>query len=133
VSFANDIRSGRKPNGKLFAYIEGMPITALPRTSRETQTFAHCEQNLQRLTTSSIERFLRGLRNKDPRLPKQRQRDQKERLEAQQRQQEEQKRFKAERLQQAERKVVKVQQRERDEQERLKTQQRPFSCLFRVF
>jgi hypothetical protein len=48
-SFANDIRSRIKPNGRLFTYIEGMEITALPRTLRQTQTFVHCEGSFQRL------------------------------------------------------------------------------------
>jgi len=48
-SFANDIRSPIKPNGRIFTYIEGMPQTALPRTLRQTQTFVHSERSLQRL------------------------------------------------------------------------------------
>jgi hypothetical protein len=48
-SFANDIRSRRKPNGRIFTYIEGMPITALPRGLRQTQTFVHCKGSLERV------------------------------------------------------------------------------------
>jgi uncharacterized membrane protein YeaQ/YmgE (transglycosylase-associated protein family) len=48
-SFANDIRSGIKPNGKIFTYIERMPITALPRGLRQTQTFEHSRSSLERL------------------------------------------------------------------------------------
>lgn len=48
-SFANDIRRGIKPNGRIFTYIEGMPITALPRALRQTQTFVHSKGSLQRL------------------------------------------------------------------------------------
>lgn len=48
-SFSNAIRSGSKPNGRVFTYIEGMPIGALPWALRQTQTFVHSEASLQRL------------------------------------------------------------------------------------
>jgi hypothetical protein len=48
-SFSNAIRSGGKPNGRVFTYIEGMPIRALPWALRQTQTFVHSEASLQRL------------------------------------------------------------------------------------
>ena len=48
-SFANDIRSGRKRKGKIFTYIEGVPIAALPRGLRQTQTFIHGKGSLERL------------------------------------------------------------------------------------
>jgi hypothetical protein len=48
-SFSNAIRSGSKPNGRVFTYIEGMPIRDLPWALRQTQTFVHSEASLQRL------------------------------------------------------------------------------------
>jgi hypothetical protein len=48
-SFSNAIRSGGKPNGRVFTYIEGMPIRGLPWALRQTQTFVHSEASLQRL------------------------------------------------------------------------------------
>jgi hypothetical protein len=39
--FLEDIRTGRKPGGKLFIYIEGMEPTALPEALRQNRTFIH--------------------------------------------------------------------------------------------
>ena len=39
-SFYNDILSGIKPNGRIFTYIEGMAIRALPRGLRLTEASA---------------------------------------------------------------------------------------------
>jgi len=48
-SFANAIRSGRKRNGSIFTYIEGMAITDLPWGLQLAQTFVHSKASLQRL------------------------------------------------------------------------------------
>jgi len=72
-SFANDIRSGRKPKGRIFTYIEGMPITDLPRTLRENQTVLHGK--------GSLERLYNFIYNALPRPAEQREREQKQRLE----------------------------------------------------
>jgi hypothetical protein len=40
-SFFNDILSGFKPSGRVFAYIEGMQILDLPRSLRQAQTFVN--------------------------------------------------------------------------------------------
>jgi|SRR6516225_5872889 len=45
----SDILSGVKPNGKVFTYIEGMTTAALPRALRQTQTFFHLSESLQKL------------------------------------------------------------------------------------
>jgi len=39
--FYNDILSGVKPHGKVFAYVEGVGVTELPRALRQTQCFQH--------------------------------------------------------------------------------------------
>jgi hypothetical protein len=76
-SFANDIRSGRKPDGRLFTYIERMPITTLPRALRETQTIVHGQ--------GSQERLYNFINNALPPSAEKRERAEKERLEAQER------------------------------------------------
>jgi hypothetical protein len=48
-SFSNAIRSNIKPNGRVFTYIEGMPIEALPWGLQQTQTFVHGKGSLERL------------------------------------------------------------------------------------
>jgi hypothetical protein len=40
-SFFNDILSGRKPNARVFSYVSGVDINALPRTLRQNQTIVH--------------------------------------------------------------------------------------------
>ena len=40
-SFFNDILSGVKPTGRVFAYVEGVRILDLPRSLRQAQTFVH--------------------------------------------------------------------------------------------
>jgi TIR domain/CHAT domain/SEFIR domain len=50
-SFANAIRSGRKPNARIFTCIEGMPISDLPWGLQQTQTFLHGKGSLERLYT----------------------------------------------------------------------------------
>jgi TIR domain len=40
-SFFNDILSGRKPKGRVFSYVAGLSIDALPRTLRQNQVFVH--------------------------------------------------------------------------------------------
>jgi hypothetical protein len=40
-SFFNDILSGFKPSGRVFAFIEGMRILDLPRSLRQAQTFVN--------------------------------------------------------------------------------------------
>jgi len=72
-SFSNAIRSGSKPNGRVFTYIEGMPITALPWALRHTQTFVHGKDPLERLY-NFISKALRP-------LAEQREREEKELLE----------------------------------------------------
>jgi TIR domain len=57
-SFSNAIRSGIKPSGRIFTYIERMPITALPWALRQTQTFVHSRASLQRLYNFIDMRFL---------------------------------------------------------------------------
>jgi hypothetical protein len=39
--FVNDILSGLKPEGRVFAYVEGMKPSGLPRGLRQTQVIAH--------------------------------------------------------------------------------------------
>ena len=68
-SFANDIRSRRKPKGRIFTYIEGMPITALPRTLRENQTIVRGAGSLERLY-NFINNALRPLAEKREREEK---------------------------------------------------------------
>lgn len=48
-SFFNDILSGIKPKGRVFTYIEDFDPKALPRALRQTQTFSHSGDSLQRL------------------------------------------------------------------------------------
>jgi hypothetical protein len=48
-SFFNDILSGIKPNGRIFAYVEGISITSLPRTLRQSQVFIHGPGAMERL------------------------------------------------------------------------------------
>jgi TIR domain len=40
-SFFNDILSGRKPKGRVFSYVAGVPVNALPRTLRQNQVMVH--------------------------------------------------------------------------------------------
>lgn len=40
-SFFNEIRSKRKPNGKIFTYVEDLAISKLPFALRQTQVFHH--------------------------------------------------------------------------------------------
>lgn len=40
-SFTNDILSGLKPKGRVFAYVEGLPTAELPRALRQTQAIQH--------------------------------------------------------------------------------------------
>ena len=48
-SFFNDILSGLKPQGRVFAYIEGTDIGALPRALRQSQTFTHGPGSLEQV------------------------------------------------------------------------------------
>lgn len=48
-SFYSDILNGIKPEGKLFTYIEGVRIKALPRTLRQTQTLVHGPGSIRKL------------------------------------------------------------------------------------
>jgi hypothetical protein len=47
--FRIDILSGRKPKGQLFAYVESVLPTQLPRSLRHSQTFVHSQGSLQHL------------------------------------------------------------------------------------
>src|SRR3990172_7082195 len=40
-SFLNDVLSGVKPKGKIFVYVEDVPINELPRPLRQSQVFIH--------------------------------------------------------------------------------------------
>ena len=40
-SFFNDILSGRKPKGRVFSYVDGITVNALPRTLRQNQIIVH--------------------------------------------------------------------------------------------
>ena len=40
-SFFNDVLSGRKPMGRLFSYVAGVEVNALPRTLRQNQVIVH--------------------------------------------------------------------------------------------
>lgn len=40
-SFFNDILSGRKPKGRVFSYVEGVSVDALPRSLRQNQVIVH--------------------------------------------------------------------------------------------
>ncbi len=48
-SFYNDILSGVKPKGRVFAYVEGVDISVLPRALRQSQTFTHGPGSLDQL------------------------------------------------------------------------------------
>jgi hypothetical protein len=48
-SFYNDILSGVKPDGRVFAYIEGVDVLSLPRALRQSQTFSHGPDSLDTL------------------------------------------------------------------------------------
>ena len=48
-SFFTEILDGIKPAGKVFTYIEGMKIPALPRSLRQTQTISHNDASKQQL------------------------------------------------------------------------------------
>ena len=124
-SFANDIRSRRKPNGRIFTYIEGIPITASPRGLRQTQTFVHGKDPLERLY-NFINKALRP-------LAEQREHEEKERLAAERRKVEEKERLEAERRRKEESDRLETEQREkerlaeerqRDEQERVAAEKR---------
>jgi TPR repeat protein len=77
-SFANDIRTGIKSNGRIFTYVEGMAITALPRALRQTQTFEHRKGSLERLYNFINKALLlsaeRHKRNEKERLERDRER-----------------------------------------------------------
>jgi hypothetical protein len=45
--FSNDILSGFKQGGKVFAYIEGVEIASLPWALRHTQVFQHSSRSLE--------------------------------------------------------------------------------------
>lgn len=47
--FFNDIISGVKPDGRVFAYIEGVEAKSLPRALRQTQAIIHREGSLELL------------------------------------------------------------------------------------
>ena len=49
ASFYNDIRSRKKPGGKVFTYISGVRPVELPRGLRQTQTFIHSSESLGQL------------------------------------------------------------------------------------
>lgn len=49
-SFFNDILSGVKPTGRVFAYVEGVRILDLPRSLRQAQTFIHEDDSLETLS-----------------------------------------------------------------------------------
>jgi hypothetical protein len=109
-SFSNAIRSGGKPNGRVFTYIEGMPIRALPWALRHTQTFVHSKGSLERLY-NFINKAL-------PPSPEERERENEERLNAERRETE---RLEAERRKKEERDRLETEQREK---ERLEAEQR---------
>ena len=44
-SFFNDILSGVKPSGRVFAYVDGIRILDLPRSLRQAQTFIQGEDS----------------------------------------------------------------------------------------
>lgn len=48
-SFFNDILSGVKPEGRVFAYVEDAPISSLPRALRQSQVFSNGPGALERL------------------------------------------------------------------------------------
>ncbi len=48
-SFFNDMLSGMKPAGRVFAYIDGVGISSLPRALRQTQCIEHGPDALERL------------------------------------------------------------------------------------
>lgn len=48
-SFANDILSGLKPYGRIFAYVESLPMADLPRALRQTQAIQHGPHSLDLL------------------------------------------------------------------------------------
>lgn len=48
-SFLNDILSGIKPEGRIFGYVENMPISSLPRGLRQSQVFSHGPGAMERL------------------------------------------------------------------------------------
>jgi len=120
-SFANDIRSGRKPTGRIFTYIEGVPIMALPRTLRESQTIVRGE--------GSLDRLYNFINNALPPVAEKREREEKarldserlgregnERLETEQREQE--------RLEAEQRQREEAEARQREEKKRFETEQR---------
>ena len=61
--FHTDIRSGRKPDGRLFAYVDGVPIDQLPRALRQSQCIQH--------GLDSMETLYRFIINRKPVLPPQ--------------------------------------------------------------
>ncbi len=63
-SFFNDILSGVKPGGRVFAYVEGVPILELPRSLRQAQTFFHADGSLAALTN-----FIANALEKDQSAP----------------------------------------------------------------
>lgn len=48
-SFLNDILSGIKPDGRIFGYVENIPISSLPRSLRQSQVFEHGPGAMERL------------------------------------------------------------------------------------
>jgi hypothetical protein len=48
-SFANDILSDYKPEGRIFVYVENTSISSLPRALRQSQVFVHGPGSLERL------------------------------------------------------------------------------------
>lgn len=48
-SFANDVLSGRKKDGRIYSYIDGFSIDELPRMLRQHQVFKHGEGQIDRL------------------------------------------------------------------------------------
>ena len=107
-SFSNAVRSGSKPNGKVFTYIEGMAIKDLPWALRHTHSFVYGASSLE-----SIYNFINNALPVSTKTPakaetflgrwwdtvRRREREDKKRLEAERRQREDKERVEAERRQ----------------------------------
>ena len=48
-SFFNDILGGVKPEGHVFAYVDGIPLSRLPRALRQRQVFSHEPGSIEKL------------------------------------------------------------------------------------
>jgi hypothetical protein len=59
-SFYNDILSGVKPDGRVFAYVEGCAPCTLPRALRQSQIFDRADAGLEKLTNFVANAFSSG-------------------------------------------------------------------------